>query len=396
MRVLFLCGVFAEENQQEIIDAAKKTVEYSANEMQKKLIQGFQECQCELDVLSAPFIGSYPGASKISKFNGFREAQEKYHYVKFNNVWGIRNFSRAKALKKEVRSFAEHCDKERMIVVYSPHTPFLEAAVYAKKLDPTIRICLVLPDLPHYMNLNANVSMIYKVAKKVDIGRFEKLNQYVDSYMLLTEAMKEKVDVHEKPYIVAEGIVYNEPLNSNAKQKDTKTIVYTGKLNEKFGVKNLVDAFVQIKYQDYRLILCGKGDAEDYIIEKSKKDTRIVYMGQVTPEEANRWILDASVLVNPRQNSEEYTKYSFPSKNIEYLLSGNPVVAYMMEGMPDVYSDFMYVVSGNTIESLVHAIEQAMNDTSENKNSKFCKASEYLKTLTAKEIAYRLLKLNEE
>jgi hypothetical protein len=38
---------------------------------------------------------------------------------------------------------------------------------------------------------------------------------------------------------------------------------------------------------------------------------------------------------------EEYTRYSFPSKNIEYLLSGKPVVGYFLDGMPHVYQDFM-------------------------------------------------------
>ena len=38
--------------------------------------------------------------------------------------------------------------------------------------------------------------------------------------------------------------------------------------------------------------------------------------------------------VNPRQNNEEFTKYSFPSKTMEYLASGVPVVAYKLDGIP--------------------------------------------------------------
>lgn len=394
MRVLFLCGVFAEENEQEIINAAKRPVEYSANEMQKKLIQGFQQCECEIDVVSAPFIGSYPNASAIVRFNGFSKKQMKYQYVYFNNIWGIRNISRARALKKAVRFFADCPDTQKMIVVYSPHTPFMDAAVYAKKVDPAIKICLILPDLPHYMNLDVNVSLLYKLGKKIDINRFNQLNQHVDFYMLLTEAMQERIDMHGKPYIVAEGIVDSEALFSSVKQNNTKTIAYTGKVNEKFGVKNLVDAFRKLENSDYRLILCGKGDAEDYVSQKCKEDYRIVYLGQVTPEDAKKWVSNAAVLVNPRQNNEEYTKYSFPSKNIEYLLSGNPVVAYMLEGIPDIYSEFMYVVNGDSEEALAQTIEEALNDTDENKSSKYLKACKYLETLTAKEIASRLLMLN--
>lgn len=45
---------------------------------------------------------------------------------------------------------------------------------------------------------------------------------------------------------------------------------------------------------------------------------------------------NADVLVNPRQNDDEYTKYSFPSKNIEYLMTGNAVMAYMLDGIPEI------------------------------------------------------------
>lgn len=60
----------------------------------------------------------------------------------------------------------------------------------------------------------------------------------------------------------------------------------------------------------------------------------------------------ATVLVNPRQNNEEFSKYSFPSKTMEYLSSGVPVVAYKLDGMPDEYDSYIQYVEDNAIESL--------------------------------------------
>jgi glycosyltransferase involved in cell wall biosynthesis len=71
---------------------------------------------------------------------------------------------------------------------------------------------------------------------------------------------------------------------------------------------------------------------------------------------AKDWIRKADVLVNPRQNDEAYTKYSFPSKNIEYLLSGNPVVAYMLDGVPEEYRKFMSIVPDDGVDSLKDTI----------------------------------------
>ena len=160
MKVLFLCGVVESDCIAECLRTARRAFEFSANIFQQKMIEGFQGKTFKFEVLSAPFIGSYPNASSVKVFRGFQNAKEAYQYVSFNNIWGIRNFSRARALKKAIRSFISLNDEEKLIVVYSPHTPFLEAAVYAKRKDPRIKICLVVPDLPQYMNLNAKVSLL--------------------------------------------------------------------------------------------------------------------------------------------------------------------------------------------------------------------------------------------
>ena len=83
-------------------------------------------------VVSAPFIGPWPTAYEDKAFKGFDagKSAENIQYVYFNNIWGYRNISRTAALKKCVREFIQNSKSEKKaIVVYCPHTPFLEAAV---------------------------------------------------------------------------------------------------------------------------------------------------------------------------------------------------------------------------------------------------------------------------
>lgn len=345
MKILILCGVAEKETQQEVIAHSRGGADLAANLFQQKLIAGFRSLDTGCEVLSAPFLGAYPMRCDLIHFRGFRTQQDGCTYVKFNNIWGLRNFSRANALKKAMKDFIALEDPQKLILVYCPHTPFLEAAAYAKEKDPSIRVCMYVPDLPHYMNLNANRTWIYDVAKKVDIHRMTQLMDCVDSYILLTEHMKEHLPVGNKPYRVAEGIIEKFPdLPAPTVSGKEKYVVYTGKLFERFGVKALIDGFRKLENPDYRLVLCGKGDCEAYARAAQAQDRRIMFMGQVTPEEAMKWQSRASALVNPRNVVEEYTRYSFPSKNIEYLLSGKPVVGYFLEGMPQVYQDFMCCV----------------------------------------------------
>ena len=62
------------------------------------------------------------------------------------------------------------------------------------------------------------------------------------------------------------------------------------------------------------------------IIACSKKDNRIVFKGMVPNKIVVEDQLKATLLVNPRPSIGEFTRYSFPSKNMEYMVSGTPMV----------------------------------------------------------------------
>lgn len=363
MDVLLLCGYFEPKYQQEISEKTKTWVENAANTFQQRLIAGLKKQDINLQVVSAPFIGPWPTAYEDKAFKGFKagESTENIQYVSFNNIWGYRNISRTAVLKKSVKEFVRHTKAEKKaIIVYCPHTPFLEAAVYGKQLDKSIHIHMVVPDLPQYMNLSKKAHPIYDFFKKIDIHKMEKLIAHVDSFMLLTEYMAEKLNVGNRPYIVVEGITDKQQAAPNKREKLGKKVAYAGKLVEAFGAKRLIEAFELIEDPQASLHICGGGELKPYVEEMCKKDSRIHYHGVVSAEKANEILQQADVLVNPRQNDDEYTKYSFPSKNIEYLMTGNAVVAYMLDGMPEIYRKLFQIPKSNSTQDLAQAICCAM------------------------------------
>lgn len=378
MEVLFIGSVFAKENQEEIIKYSKRAVEFSANVFQEKLIEGFSNTCKEFKVVSAVGISNFPFGYKKLRFSGFKKKQNKYEYVKFNNLWGLRNFSRAKAIKKSLKFFIKKSGEEKFIIVYSAHTPFLDAAVYAKKKDPNIKICLIVPDLPQFMNFEKKQKLFYRLGKKYDVKKFNNLSKNVDAFVLLTEHMKESLCTGNRPCIITEGIIDSAQLRRaeenvvSTVQEDTiKRVVYTGKMDIAFGIEKLIKAFRQIKDEDCRLILCGAGTAFDLAKQSAIEDERITCLGQVVPEVARQWIDKADVLVNPRPNDGEYVKYSFPSKTIEYLLSGKAVVGYKLDGMKELYRRFIFVPENDHVDKLGDAIKKALYS--------FKKSDEFLK-----------------
>lgn len=399
MDVLLLCGYFEPKYQEEISRKTKTWVENAANTFQQRLIAGLKAQDINLKVVSAPFIGPWPTAYTDKTFKGFEtgESAESVQYVHFNNIWGYRNISRTAALKKCVKDFIRNSKSEKKaIIVYCPHTPFLEAAVYGKQLDNSVHIHMVVPDLPQYMNLSKKAHPIYDFFKKIDIQKMEKLIAQVDSFMLLTKYMADKLHVGNRPFIVVEGITDTKNIPPEKKERGKKA-AYAGKLVEAFGAKRLVEAFELIDDPEASLHICGGGELKPYVEEMCQKDSRIHYYGVVPAEKANEILQNADVLVNPRQNDDEYTKYSFPSKNIEYLMTGNAVVAYMLDGIPEIYRTFFNVPETNETVALAKAIETALNETPESQNSRRTAVYEYIgKSRNAVYVASKIVCLLEE
>jgi glycosyltransferase involved in cell wall biosynthesis len=367
MDILFMGGTFPKDMERDILHNSKGLVQYAANKLQWNLIEGFNKInEVNINVLSAPFIGAYPNGYKKIKFKGLQcmdSLKVNCNYISFSNLWGYRNISRRKSLIKHTKEFISLKAPDKVIMIYSSHTPLIQAAVYAKKKDPSIHICLIVPDLPQYMNMNEKKSLIYSGLKVIDIKTFQKNLGYVNSFVLLTEQMKDMLQVGDRPYTIVEGTVNASQIDviSSEKNKSPKTIVYTGSLNEKYGVINLVKAFHSLDDKDITLELCGRGDAEDKIKDYMQKDQRIKLLGQLSNDEALVLQQKALALVNPRQNNEEFTKYSFPSKNLEYLITGNPVIAYKLDGIPDEYDKYFYYVRDNSIEALRDKIKEVID-----------------------------------
>ena len=400
MNILFIGGIFDESHLPEVLAKTKKHVEYAANNLQRKLIEGLRLAGAKVQVLSAPFVGPFPQGYQDIQFRGFGKNvadTSGYTYVPFNNVWGIRNLSRTRNLKLHLSSFLNQPDKEKLIIVYSPHTPFLQAAVYAKKKDPSIKICLIVPDLPQYMNLSANISWFYRILKKIDIKLFKYQNRLVDSYILLTQQMTDMMEVGNRPYAVVEGIYEPLSFESLAKQPNVTTLVYTGTLNRSFGILTLLQAFALLKdYKHLRLVICGAGEARPDVEAAAKQDPRIIYKGQVSPIEARKWILQGDILVNPRQNNAAYTKYSFPSKIIEYLATGNPVVAYKLDGMAEIYRNFIHFAKDNSPQALAKTIQNVLNMPLLERKGKSQAGLSYLENhLSKQQVGHVILELNQ-
>ena len=130
------------------------------------------------------------------------------------------------------------------------------------------------------------------------------------------------------------------------------SVLYTGRLNRRYGLELLLQAVKEWQDTDVELWLCGSGEMEEEIRSYAAQDPRIRFFGFLPHEETVRLQRQATVLVNPRTNQGEYTKYSFPSKTMEYMASGRPVMMFRLDGMPEEYDAFLTYIPEESAESV--------------------------------------------
>jgi len=156
------------------------------------------------------------------------------------------------------------------------------------------------------------------------------------------------------PSIVVEGISTDGFGNMTYTPQPGRTVLYSGTLTGRYGIVDLIEAFKRLPDEDYRLIICGEGETEGRIREESTRDGRIIFKGLLSRDEVLALQKSATVLINPRPGGEDYTRYSFPSKMMEYMSSGTPVISYKLPGMPEEYFDYIYTIEDGPGEEMIY------------------------------------------
>lgn len=387
MKILFLCGLFPKETEEDILKNSIGSIQNAANNLQWGFVEGFEENLNEpITILNSLYIGSFPRLYKRIKIDthyfSHNGGKSQDINVGFINVVGVKRISRYISLKPYIKEWIEsNKDSKKIIIAYAMTSTFTQILEYSKKIDESVVTCLIVPDLPQYMNFNNHKNIIYTKLKNIEMKIIRKNMQFIDSYVLLTQYMKDALEI-KKPYVVIEGI--STDLFKNISKSDEnmnnshKNILYTGGLNEKYGIIDLVKAFEMLEDKNCRLIICGSGDAENFIRKACGRDKRIIFKGLLDREEILSLQKGATLLINPRANTDDYTKFSFPSKMLEYMSSGRPVLAYMLDGMPDEYREYIYEINENVENGILNALVEVLKKSKEELYIKGKKAKEFV------------------
>ena len=349
MKTLFISGLYSQETMQEYNELAMGDIQNASNIFQWGVLEGLYNNNYDFDVVSFPFLPSFPHKYKqmFTKTGDITiDGNKVGKMLKYCNIYILKAFFIRYKLEKYITRWAKrNINEDKLVIlVYSFYLPFIEAANAVKKKFSNIEIVPIIADLvDDMMILENNCNILRRLQINYVYKRTKELYKTIDKFVLLSKYMVDMIPEAKDKYVVLEGLCRVKPLKI-AEKGNEKILFYAGTLQEYSCVGDLIDAFLKIKNPNYRLVICGHGYFASKIIEASKKDSRIIYKGLVSNDEVISMQQTSTALINPRKPNGHLTRYSFPSKTIECLSSGIPMIGYKLEGIPEEYYKHYYCI----------------------------------------------------
>ena len=337
--LLYICTGLPKEEVKKIQD---KQNDFSSNALvppsvfHTNIIEGISENYDKVDVIACAPISRQHYDILYYKESQYRIDNVTYHLPGFLN---IRIFKQLTVMLKVFILIMKWKDTHKndlsnIVIDGSFFTGLLP--LYFSELIKKFNCCAIIVDLYEYMDptLKGNKKDIVK-------KMYRKLLKIIDSYVFVTDYLEKLLNFYNKKYVLMEGLVDKSLIFQNNEKNIGNFCLYAGGLHEIYGIKNLVDAFEELD-TEMELHLYGNGELIEYIKNLEKKDSRIKYKGIVSHEKLVEIERHSRFLINPRPVSGILdTRYNFPSKLMEYMQSGRPVITTKLYGIPNCYDDKM-------------------------------------------------------
>lgn len=266
---------------------------------------------------------------------------------------------------------------ERKIIICSLMRIYQYPSVYIASRIFGCKQITIACDIPWMTTVQVSSNLTLKMRFAIWLSK--KLCTLFDGYIILTEAMNDIINPKNKPSIVIEGFCdmnMNNVSNNLYNKFDKDVVIYAGGLNYKYGIRTLIEAIKMSNNENIELWLYGTGDMKKEL--ELEHDHRIRFWGPKNNKEVVASELKAMILVNPRPTSDEYTKYSFPSKTLEYMASGTYTMTTKLAGIPSEYYEFCGLIPDSDAHGISRAIDAALSLGRENLHKRGLAAKKFV------------------
>lgn len=385
MQNIIYIGKFFPKHIIETINVdSRGKIGMSNHNFEMSIINGLcQQDNITLRCLTIPGVYSFPYNNKrlFTKKESYDYKSTHITSIGFCNLPILKEIWATFGMCVQILHNVSQFDSDKInIVINTPDNRLLNAVRCAKYLTRKhLTQTVIIPDIPSMIATMGKKSYIKRIIFRYLDKKAMSITSQSDGLVLLTESMMDFIE-RPLPHIVMEGIADLNTMNLEMEtiSSDKEIILYTGTLRKIFGVTNLIEAFYKVKEVNVELWICGSGDSKEYIEDAAKKDQRIKFWGLVDSRTALEMQHQATILINPRTSVGEYTKYSFPSKTMEYLLAGKSVIINRLPGIPEEYYQYVYTPKDESISALTNCISDILALNKRERKEKAMKGKEFI------------------
>ena len=395
---IFVGLLYSDARRKQIINQVKTSLESAANTYQWGLLGGLQNnTQERITIVNSVPMGTFPRQSNILCEKSFIEKENNFEIdnIGYCNLPIIKQHQRAKGLYKRLCKILKEEQEQVTIILYSLYHPYLKALDRLKRKYSHFQYIVIVPDLPCEYGIESSNKVKRWLNRRVGYKALS-LAKKADGFIFLTEYMHAVLDMKECPYEIIEGIGYLNEDSSETPISERPVILYTGNLDRVFGIGSLVEAYLQLPEGTAELWIAGGGNMQDEIQTLSRQNQGVKFLGYCTKEEVHTMQAKAWVLVNPRSGQDEYAKYSFPSKTMEYLSSGRPVAMNRLPGIPQEYEKYIFFFEEESPVSMAKTFQEIFNLSLEELEERKRRQLDFIRNQkSGKAQASKIIKLKE-
>ena len=361
MKILYLSSVCGQNRFDDLVRRHKISVMPQAQKYHHLLLSGLKTMP-DIDIT---VVSSYP-VMKGSKLFYAQEHEEedgiKYIYPGFIHRPIVRHIC---LIINTFFILLRLADRNSVIVCDVLNGSICLAGRFVKRIKGIKQVGIV-TDIPG-MTSETRVGMLSRVElimKNISERIISQQLSSYDGYLLLTEAMNSIVNPKKRPYIVIEGhsdvnMRFRE--NTLSLKSPQKIMMYAGGVHKEYGIALLVEAFLQLRIEDWCFYIYGSGNYSDELLKISSENSNVFYWGIRPNAEIIDQQLKSRLLVNPRLSNAEYVKYSFPSKILECMSSATPLLTTKLSGMPEEYYPYVYLFEDESLDGFKKSLRYVLS-----------------------------------
>ncbi len=322
-------------------------------------------------LLSFAPVQSFPRGRRMLFYSfPFSRGQTTGRHFGFVNLLMLKHLSRLFQLFLRARPDVLSRQPE-VIFIHGVHSPLLIFGAYLARKGYCV--VPVLTDPPGV--ILPTDTLLVRSLKRLDSALVRRLVSNFTGVISLSNGLADQFG-KGLPKLVFPGISSSDIPQQLRLELDSVSrtpapeVTYAGTISESYGVRRLVEAARLLP--QVRFSLYGSGDLIDEI--KAAKLPNVVLHGFVQNEDLLERLRDSSLLVNCRSSDEHVAAMSFPSKLIEYALTGVPVLTTPLPSIPaNLRGAFIYV-NEETGQGFADAIMLALSTSSADLHAQGCKA----------------------